>query len=198
MPEIREVLAAAGNGSGPPTSPIGRMDVTYGMPGYGGLLSEWAETVPDLAWPESIRTYGRMRRDPKLTAVMHAFYLPILRSTWVVDPEGVKNAKAVNLVAGDLGLGVLGEKKPPPDTSPPGFHWHDHLRLALLNLVYGHMPFEKWFTRKGGATHLAGVEERQPHTIALIDLNDDGYIKEVTQNTQNQAAAREPAAVVLP
>jgi hypothetical protein len=46
--EIRDIMAAAKNGTSPPTSPIGRMDVTYGTPGYGGLLTEWAEQVPDL------------------------------------------------------------------------------------------------------------------------------------------------------
>lgn len=189
MPEIRpvdwDVTAAAANGSPkPPTTPVGRMDLNYGMPGQGGILTEWAESVPDLMWPESIRTFGRMRRDPKLTAVLSAFYLPILRANWVVDPEGVTNAKAVELVAGDLGLPVLGEKKPPPGQPPPGFHWYDHVRLALLSLVYGHMPFEKWFVQRKGLTHLAGLEERQPHTISIIDLEDSGFIKEITQNTQ--------------
>lgn len=46
--EIRDITAAANGAAAAPTSPIGRMDVTYGMPGYGGLLTEWAETVPDL------------------------------------------------------------------------------------------------------------------------------------------------------
>ena len=66
-----------------------------------------------------------------------------------------------------------------------GFTWHEHSRLALLNLVYGHMPFERWFEVRGGRTHLAGVQERQPHTIAMIDVADDGYLRQVMQNTQD-------------
>src|SRR6266567_3548983 len=31
-----------------PTSPIGRPDVLWGLPGAGGMLTEWAESVPDL------------------------------------------------------------------------------------------------------------------------------------------------------
>ena len=31
-----------------PTSPIGQPDINWGLPGQGGLLSEWSETVPDL------------------------------------------------------------------------------------------------------------------------------------------------------
>jgi ADP-ribosyltransferase exoenzyme len=169
-----------------PTSPIGHSDVLWGLPGQGGMLTEWAESVPDLTWPESIRTFGRMRRDPKLTAVLAAFNLPILRATWAVDPAGVKEAKAVELVAADLGLPILGEKGRPEASPVPGFRWHDHVRLALLKLVYGHMPFEQWFVQRDGMTHLAGLEERQPHTIAMIDLADNGQIREVLQNTQDK------------
>lgn len=172
-----------------PTSAIGHPDVIWGMPGQGGLLTEWAETVPDLTWPESIRTYGRMRRDSHLTAVLQAYFLPILRTHWAVDPAGVNNTKAVELVAGDLGLPILGEEKHTSrEADTPGFRWIEHLRLALLHLVYGHFPFERWYDTSGrlkdGLTHLGGVAERQPHTIAIIDINDDGSIREVTQNTQ--------------
>lgn len=174
----------------PPTSPVGAPDVLWGLPGQGGLLTEWAETVPDLTWPESIRTYGRMRRDPRLAAVLKAFFYPILRSTWVVDPAGVDRSEAVQLVAGDLGLPVLGSKGPPPKTAAvKGFNWYEHLRLALLHLVYGHMPFERWYNVTKGVTHLAGVAERQPHTVALIDLADDGSIKDLLQNTQQTPLA---------
>jgi hypothetical protein len=173
--------------NGVPTTPLGRPDVVWGLPGQGGLLTEWAETVPDLTWPESIRTYGRMRRDSKIAAVLSAFFMPILRTNWAVDPQGVTNAKAVDLVAADLGLPVLGQKGPPPAMATvPGFHWGEHLRLALLHNIYGFFPFERWYNAKSkdGLTHLAGLDERLPHTIALIDLADDGQIKSVTQNTQ--------------
>jgi hypothetical protein len=174
---------------GVPTTPVGRPDVVWGLPGQGGLLTEWAETVPDLTWPESIRTYGRMRRDPKISAVLNAFFMPMLRTNWAVDPSGVNQAKSVDLVASDLGLPVLGEKGPPPaQAGTPGFHWGEHLRLALLNYVFGFFPFERWYTTspkaKDGLTHLAGLDERLPHTIAMIDLDDNGQISSVTQNTQ--------------
>ena len=176
--------------NGMPTSPLGRPDVVWGLPGQGGLLTEWAETVPDLTWPESVRTYGRMRRDSKITAVLNAFFLPLLRANWAVDPEGVTQAKAVDLVAADLGLPILGQKGPPPKMAAVrGFHWGEHLRLALLHNVYGFFPFERWYAAKSakdGMTHLAGLDERLPYTIALIDLADDGQIRTVTQNTQNE------------
>jgi hypothetical protein len=174
-----------------PTSPVGRPDVLWGVPGQGGLLTEWAETVPDLTWPESIRTYGRMRRDSRLAAVIKAFFLPVIRATWVVDPAGVNRSEAVDLVAGDLGLPVLGQKGPPPAAAAaPGFSWHEHLRLAMNHLVYGHMPFEQWYVIRGGRTHLAGLQERQPFTISIIDVDEDtGLIKSVSQNTQAEPIA---------
>jgi predicted ABC-type ATPase len=169
-----------------PTSPIGSPDVLWGLPGQGGLLTEWAETVPDLTWPDSVLTYGRMRRDARITAVLSSFVLPIMRTNWAVDPEGIDRSAAVDLVSQDLGLPVLGEKGQPDESSIPGFKWHEHVRLALLNLVYGHMPFEKWYEDRGGLTHLAGVQERQPHTISMIDINDDGTVNSISQNTQNE------------
>jgi hypothetical protein len=172
-----------------PTSPVGTPDRTGGL-GYGGaLLTEWTEQVPDLTWPESVRTYGRMRRDAKITAVLRAMFLPIIRATWAVDPEGVTRDESVQLVASDLGLPVLGEKDDPRESPILGFSWPDHVRMALLSLVYGHMPFEQWYDIRGGRTHLAGVQERMPHTISEMDIGDNGQMIQVFQNTQDRAIA---------
>jgi hypothetical protein len=172
-----------------PTSPVGTPDRTGGF-GYGGaLLTEWIEQVPDLTWPESVRTYGRMRRDAKITAVLRAMFLPIIRATWAVDPEGVTNDESVQLIASDLGLPVLGEKDDPRESPIPGFGWTEHVRLALLNTVYGHMPFEQWYELRGGRTHLAGLQERLPHTISEMDIGDDGQMIQVFQNTQDRPIA---------
>jgi len=130
-----------------------------------------------------------MRRDARLTAVLSAYFLPLLRATWAVDPDGIDRAEAVDLVASDLGLPILGQKTKPSGPAIRGFKWHDHARIALLNLVYGHMPFEEWFVERDGRTHLAGIGERQPHTIAIIDINDDGTVRQISQNTQNEPVA---------
>jgi predicted ABC-type ATPase len=66
-----------------------------------------------------------------------------------------------------------------------GFSWQDHIRLALLNLVYGFMPMERWFEVRGGRTHLAGVQERLPRTITEMDIDDAGQMIQVWQNTQD-------------
>ena len=168
-----------------PTSPAGTPDMTSAYGGGGQLLSEWSESVPDLTWPESVRTFGRMRRDAVITAILRATFLPIIRATWAVDPEGVSNDESVQLIASDLGLPVLGQKTNPNESPIPGFSWADHVRLALLHLVYGHMPFEQWFELRGGRTHLAGLQERMPHTIAEMDIGDDGQMVQVWQTTQD-------------
>ena len=150
------------------------------------LAGELAETVPDLLFPQSALTYGRMRRDPKITAVLRAMFLPVIRATWAVDPEGVDNDEAVQLVASDLGLPVLGEKDNPRQSPIAGFAWPDHVRLALLNLVYGFYPFERWFELADGRTHLAGIQERLPGTISEFDIGPDGQMRAVYQNTQDR------------
>jgi hypothetical protein len=167
-----------------PTGPVGRPDIIWGLPGTGGLLSEWAETVPDLMWPENIRTFGRMRHDSKLKAILSAYFLPLLRAHWAVDPEGIDRAEAVELVASDLGLPILGETARPAAAAIPMFNWFTHLRIALLQCVYGYMPFERWYRLAGGRTRLAGVQERMPHTIVIIDMDEQGVIQQVEQNTQ--------------
>jgi hypothetical protein len=175
----------------PPTKPIGTPDRVAGG-GYGGvaygaaLLTEWTESVPELTWPESVRTFGRMRRDAKITAILRAMTLPIIRATWAVDPEGVAREEEARLVAADLGLPVLGERNNPVASPIKGFAWQDHVRMALLSLTYGHMPFEQWFEIREGRTHLAGLQERMPHTIQDVEIGDDGQIVQVIQNTQDR------------
>jgi hypothetical protein len=166
-----------------PTSPIGRPDQIQVSSGF--FLPEFADTVPDLVWPESIRTYSRMRRDPKISAVLKAMFLPIIRATWAVDPEGVDNDEAVQLIATDLGIPVMGEKDNPEHSPILGFSWADHVRMALLANVFGFMPFEQWFELRGGRTHLAGLQERMPLTISDLDIDDNGQVRQVWQNTQN-------------
>jgi hypothetical protein len=167
-----------------PTSPIGKPDQIQVSGGF--FLPEFADTVPDLVWPESIRTYSRMRRDPKISAVLKAMFLPIIRATWAVDPEGVDNDEAVQLVASDLGIPVMGDKDNPEHSPILGFSWADHVRMALLANVFGFMPFEQWYELRAGRTHLAGLQERLPLTISDLDISDDGQIQQVYQNTQGK------------
>ncbi len=109
-----------------------------GLIGWGSLVSETHETNPDLQWPNSIDVFDRMRReDPQVKSVLRAVTLPIMRTSWVIDGSGCK-PEVVALVAGDLGLPIKGEPFVAPLRTKGRFSWEEHLRLSLLELVYGH------------------------------------------------------------
>jgi predicted ABC-type ATPase len=169
-----------------PTRDIGTPDLVWGQYGTGLLSSDWWETSPDLIWPQSNTTYAKMRHDPQLKAVMQAYTLPIMRATWAVEPAGCRD-EVVQLVADDLGLPILGADTEPGPARRRGVIWQRHLRIALQNLIYGHMPFELRYridsTNPGGC-HLDHLGERLPHTIANIVLNHDCTIDHITQNSQ--------------
>jgi len=171
-----------------PTTDIGRPDLSWGSWGQG-LLSDWWETTPDLIWPQSVITYGRMRMDPQLKAVLSGYALPIMRATWVLDPDGCK-PKVVQHVADDLGVGILGQDdKGPGPARRRGVIWHRHLHQVMNYQVYGHMPFERRYVVDSpapGDTHLVNLGERNPWTIAFMNVNPDGTLSSIEQNTQRE------------
>ncbi|MGP3914312.1 phage portal protein family protein [Nonomuraea sp. 10N515B] len=159
-----------------PTRDIGHLDSNYGQ-WYGDLL----EQIPDLTWPLSARTYSVMRHDPQLTAVLAAYSLPIRRATWAVHPAGCRD-EVVAMVADDLGLPILGMDAEPGPARRRGVRWTDHLRVALLSLVYGFVPFERRYAIVGKQARLVNLGERMPHTIGSIQLAADESVASITQN----------------
>jgi hypothetical protein len=117
---------------------------------------------------------------PQLAAVLRAFTLPIRRATWCVDPAGVRDEVA-QLVADDLGLSVLGHEDDLGAARRRGIRWEEHLRLALLSLVFGHMPFEQRYDIVAGRARLTALSERMPHTIRRIVLDPDGDLAGINQ-----------------
>ncbi|MEV4287361.1 hypothetical protein AB0K40_17795 [Nonomuraea bangladeshensis] len=159
-----------------PTRDIGHLDSNYGI-WYGDLL----EQIPALTWPLSAQTYSLMRTDPQLTAVLSAYTLPIRRATWSVDPAGCR-PEVVQMVADDLGLPILGVDAEPGPARRRGVRWADHLRLALLSLTFGFMPFERRYAIVNGQARLVNLGERMPHTIGQIQLAKDESVQSITQN----------------
>lgn len=169
----------------PPTSDIGRPDLSWGTWGQG-LLTEWFETAGDLIWPQSVVTYGRMRHDPQIKAVLSAYKLPILRATWALDPDGCRD-EVVSHVSDDLGVGIMGDDSGPGPARRRGVIWHRHLKEALNFLVFGHMPFERRYEITGtgpGSAHLANLGARMPWTIAQMHIDDHGILDYIEQTTQ--------------
>jgi hypothetical protein len=162
-----------------PTRDIGAIDLPYLV---GTQWIDVHELVPDLTWPLSVQMYARMRRDPQLTAILASATLPIRRANWVVDPAGCRD-EVVQLVADDMGLPILGIDPKPGPARRRGVIWEDHLRLALLSLVFGHMPFERRYEIRGQRARLVNLGERMPWTIGWITLDKSGFVESISQYT---------------
>lgn len=168
-----------------PTSLLGYVDDSalfgeIGLETYGALVDAILEHVPELVWPRSNFTYARMRHDPQLAAILKVYFLAIQRAKWSVDPAGCRDEVAQQ-VADDLGLPILGVDPEPTGARRRAFTFAEHLRLSLLDLVYGHMFFEQQWVQAGGRWRLATVAERMPQTVADIHLDSNGVIASIEQ-----------------
>lgn len=149
-------------------------DVTSYDAAYADLM-EW---VPDLMWPTSVTTYGQMRTDPQLRAILQAYSLPIRRASWSVDGTGCR-PEVAQLVADSLGLTVKGSDQ---RASRGPVRFAQVNRLAMLHLVFGHMPFEKVYDVTDGRTaRLSALLERMPQSIYRINLDADDQLSGIEQ-----------------
>lgn len=160
---------------------------------YGGLVDAVLEYVPALTFPQSVRTYARMRHSPPIRKVLSAYTRPITRTPWAVDGEGCR-PEVTRQLADDLGLPVKGQDAPPSGARRRGVDWSDHLRVAVGDLTFGFQPFEAQYDRTSGRARLVALAERMPQTIADIKLAADGSIAQVTQT----ATAGQKADPVIP
>ncbi|MGO4488162.1 phage portal protein family protein [Microbacterium sp. 2RAF4] len=150
---------------------------------WGSLTSKFThETNPDVKWPKSNNVYDKMRReDPQVKSVLRAVTLPILRTEWVIDGAGCR-PEVVAHVAADLGLSVKGEPFVAPLRTKGRLSFKEVLRLALLELVYGHSFFEQVYTYdENNLAHLAKLAWRPPRTIASIEVARDGGLVGIRQ-----------------
>lgn len=161
----------------PPRTSSGYMSENLG---WNRVLNDILETVPELLYPESVATYGKMRNDPQLTAVLNAYTLPLRQAPKYVDPAGCR-AEVVKLIADDLGLPVLGREDKPGPARRRGVDFDEHFRIALLNLIFGHMPFAQRYEILDGKARLAELAERMPTTITEIQTTDDGKLAGMLQ-----------------
>lgn len=150
---------------------------------FGDVITDLTETIPALAWPESVRTYAAMRNDTQISAVLRAYTLPLRSATWAFDPAGCK-ASVVKMCADAFGVPIVGDDE---SASGPfrrrGVLWDEHLDVALDMLIYGHMPFAIGGEAVGSPLqwHLTELSERLPSTITRIDVNTNGSLKSITQ-----------------
>lgn len=146
---------------------------------WDSLVADLSDTVPDCLWPASNETYRQMRRHPQLAGVLSAYGLPIRRAASALNPAGCRDEVA-QLVADDMGLPVVGRDRPSA-ARVRGVSWPDHLRLALLNLPFGHSGFEMLAEIRDGKARLVELSERLPVTIGEIHVDTVGRFAGVTQ-----------------
>jgi hypothetical protein len=152
-----------------------------GLLGWGALIGAIHETNPDLQWPHSLNVFDKMRReDPQVKSVLRAVTLPIMRTEWSIDGSGCRQ-EVVDHVASDLGLPVKGQPFLAPLRTKGRFSWKEHLRLALLELVYGHSFFEQTYDQSTGGTHLSKLAWRPPRTIQEVKVARDGGLIGIRQ-----------------
>lgn len=147
------------------------------------------EDTPELRWPNSVEVYDRMRRqDSQVRSSLQAVKLPIRRTTWRIDSNGAR-PRVVQACADELGLPIVGGAPRPVLRTRDRFSWADHLRLALLNLDYGHSFFEQTYRIQQVATprypkgfaHIRKLGWRPPRTISGVDVARDGGLLAIRQ-----------------
>ena len=155
---------------------------TQSLQTWGAMADEAVETNPALRWPKSIEVYDKMRReDSQVGSVLRAVTFPIRSTTWMIDPAGARD-EVVELVAESLGLPVKGRPVSAPLRTRDRFDFDEHLRLALLELVFGHSVFEQVYrVGEDGRARLRKLAWRPPRTISKWDVAADGGLLAIEQ-----------------
>lgn len=178
-----------------PTTEIGSVDrdnanIISGLGMGQGLswksfLGEVLEHVPELQWrgggSGSVRTYHMMRNDAQVQGLFHGTTFPIRRYGWALEPNGAK-ASIVRALSKDYNLPIRGKEDQHQGRSKGRFSFDNHLRHALLALLYGHMYFEQvGQIRSDGLWHLTKLGPRMPHSIQRILIDQNGGLSAITQ-----------------
>lgn len=151
------------------------------LPSWETLAEASGEKNKDLQWPKSVEVYDQMRReDSQVGSVLRAVTLPIRSARWIIDPAGA-DERVVSLVAEDLGLPVKGRAPAPALRARDRFSFDEHLRLALLSLVYGHSFFEQVYRPEGELLRLRKLAWRPPRSIDEIKVARDGGLVGIKQ-----------------
>lgn len=163
------------------------------------MLSSWSQLAADenetnaaLQWPLSIEVYDKMRReDSQVGSVLRAVTLPIRGAAWMIDPAGARD-EVVKQIAEDLGLPIKGRAPTPAPRTRGRFSWGEHLRMVLLELIYGHSFFEQVYEVQGDRARLKKLAWRPPRSIAKIEVAADGGLVAIVQYGSTSGGVRIP------
>lgn len=159
------------------------------------------DTVPELRWPESIRTYNKMRKtDGQIATVLKAINLPIRATQWRIDPAGAR-PEVTEFIAEQLGLPIIGGEGQAAGTRRPGrFSFAEHLRHVLLMIPLGSMFFEQIVEpTPDGYWGIRKLAPRMPDTIEKINVARDGGLVSIEQRPpmdDNRRRARNDRIVI--
>ncbi|WP_157383630.1 hypothetical protein [Prescottella equi] len=160
-----------------------QIEVGY-VNGRADGYAQWDETerVPELQWPNSVNVFRRMMsEDGRVSSVLEAISLPIIRSQWRIDQNGASD-EVTAFVASNLGLPMSGQSQAPASRTRGRFSWSDHLQDALQMLVFGHSFFEQVYRRgDDGRFHLRKLAPRPQETISRINVAPDGGLVSIEQ-----------------
>ncbi|MBE7338116.1 DUF935 family protein [Corynebacterium aurimucosum] len=167
---------------------------------YGGKNFD----LPELRWPDCLGVYDRMRSsDGQVIAVLKAITLPIIGTTWRINPNGART-EVVKFVAEQLGLPVIGDEGTPKKIRRSNrFSWSEHLRMALLMVPFGSMFFEQVVEPlPTGRWGLRKIAPRMPESLTAINVDRDGGLLSIEQRppaaTANYRAADAARTITIP
>lgn len=186
---------------GAPTSEQGSMlPDAGGVRGSGALgmggsgVAGWSyfmntddlEHVEDLKWKPNgqgaVGEYHRMRSDAQCQGLYLGCTLPIRRYDFRINPNGA-DPKIVQKISSNYNIPILGQEDQPVGRRKRRFTFDDHLRHALLAIIYGHMYFEQVgeVSDEDGLWHLRKLGVRMPQSIQKIILAKDGGLEGIVQ-----------------
>lgn len=155
------------------------------VPPSANGFSQWEafEQVPDLQWPQSVRTFTRMEReDSRVSSLLSAISLPIRRTPWRIAQGGASD-EVTAFVAQNLGLPIDGAGDEPLSTRTRGrFSFPQHLMWALTCNQYGHAVFEQVYrTDEDGMIWLHKLAPRPQRTISQWNVAESGALLSIQQ-----------------
>jgi hypothetical protein len=172
--------------SSPPVTELGVGKVDSGQ--WWGSIDE---PTPELRWPNNVKVFDRMRRtDTQVQSVLRAVTMPIRRTEWRLDPNGASD-ECVAQISEDTGIPIDGADTKTPGRTRDRFSWTEHLRHALLDQVFGHMPFEQVCRLEGGRYRLRKLAPRMPATISEFDIARDGGLLGIVQDAPAATSPRD-------
>lgn len=160
------------------------------MPELGTSTTTWtkgypedaAEYVPDLTWPQSVTVYDRMRTDASAEEAVRGVSLPISKAGWHLAPGDARPEVVAHFSTG-LGVPILGQARFAGRNRTRGrVQFSQHIREALLSLIYGHSVFEQvWEKQADGYMHLVRLAPRPAHSIHEINVDGRGDLTGIKQ-----------------